>query len=94
MARTINYKKKFGKLMEELIHDYPSFTLGRHLSSALMDYGDFWGISDKSLCLALEEYQKKLALDITDIAPDEFVYRIQEDAAHLFDDIDEEQDYN
>ncbi len=92
--RTINYKRKFGKLMEELIRDYPSFSLGRHLSTALSDYGDFWGISDKSLCDAIEEYQKKLALDITDIAPDEFVYRIQQDAEHLFDLTDEEQDYN
>lgn len=92
MKRTKDYKKEFVKLMGELIKDYPSISLGRHLSTALSDYGDFWGISDRELCYALEKYEKELALDVQNIAPEKYVLQIEEDGKHLFDDVEEEEE--
>ena len=37
--------------------------MGRHLSTALADYGDFWGISDKELLFALSKYKSQLDMD-------------------------------
>lgn len=85
MGRTPDYKKKFGELMHQLSKDYPTFGLGRHLSTALSDYGDFWGITDKELCFALEKYQNELALETHNIVSDEYLKDIVEDAKHLFD---------
>ncbi len=38
--------------------------MGRHISTALADYGDFWGISDKELLFALRKYKSQLEMDI------------------------------
>jgi len=95
MGRTPDYKKKFGELMHQLSREYPTFGIGRHLSMALSDYGDFWGISDKELCFAIEKYQAELALDEQQLVPDDYIKEIEEDAKHLFDEKseDEEEEY-
>lgn len=80
------------QLMEELFTLYPQYSLGRHLSSALADYGDFWDITDKELCFALEKYSTLLELDEQNISPDEYVNDIIEDGKHLFDVEDEEEE--
>ena len=91
MGKTTDYKKKFTELMHQLSRDYPTFGLGRHLSMALSDYGDFWGISDKELCFAIEKYQAELALDTANIVSDDYLSEIEEDAKHLFDDQEEDE---
>lgn len=92
MKKQIDYKKKFAKLIAELIKDYPDVPIGRHISTALSDYGDFWGISDKELCYALEKYEKELSLDLQNIAPDAYVAQIQEDANKLFEETEEDEE--
>lgn len=92
MSRQKHYNKLLLKKLEELNHTYPSFNIGRHIATALSDYGDFWGISDKEFLFALEKYQAELALDEANIAPEEFVYRIQQDGEHLFDNKEEEDE--
>jgi hypothetical protein len=37
--------------------------MGRHLSTALYEYNDLWGVSDKELLLALEKYEIELNID-------------------------------
>lgn len=57
----------FGKLISlltELHKAYPHYGLGRHLSTALADYGDFWGMTDKELVFAIEKYKLQLETDI------------------------------
>lgn len=90
MGRTPDYKKKFIDLLHQLQKDYPTFGLGRHLYTALADYGDFWGITDKELCFALEKYQSELALETHNIVSDDYLKDIVEDAKHLFDNKEEE----
>ena len=52
------------KLLQELHKSYPTYNMGRHISTALADYGDFWGISDKELLFALRKYKSQLEMDI------------------------------
>lgn len=92
MKKPINYKKAIFKLLHELEESHPSYTMGMHISTALSDYGDFWGISDKEFLFALEKYQTQLELDKSQMAPDEYVYLIQKDAESLFNLKDEEED--
>lgn len=90
--KPVNYKKKVLQQLEELAKDYPTFGIGRHLSTALSDYGDFWGITDKELVFALEKYTTQLDLDNNNIAAADYVDNIIEDAKHLFDPKPEEEE--
>ena len=38
--------------------------MGRHISTALFDYGDFWGITDNELFYALNKYKTQLEMDV------------------------------
>jgi hypothetical protein len=84
MRKTNHYNKAL-KLLQELHTEYPNHGIGQHITTALADYGDFWGISDKEFCFALEKYQSELALDLGCLAPEEYVNQIVADAEHLFD---------
>jgi hypothetical protein len=37
--------------------------MGRHLSTALHEYNDLWGVSDKEMLYALEKYEIELNID-------------------------------
>jgi hypothetical protein len=37
--------------------------MGKHLSTALYEYNDVWGVSDKELLFALEKYEIELNID-------------------------------
>ena len=51
-------------LLQELHKDYPQYNLGRHLSTALDEYGDVWGLTDGEILFALEKYRMQLEMDI------------------------------
>ncbi len=93
MNRKIDYKKKMVDILHELAKKYPTFSFPRHISTAFSDYGDFWGMSDKEACFALEKYQAELELDVLNIAADNYVDEIVEDGKHLFDEQEEDDGY-
>jgi hypothetical protein len=68
-------------LLQKLHKDYPTQNIGRHLSLALADYGDLWGVPDKEICFALERYMIQLDTGITS---DEDIARIMRDTAQIF----------
>lgn len=86
MSRPVSNYKRILKLLEELHKNYPTFNLGRHLATALDDYGDVWGISDKELLFLLEKYKTALELDQLHVMDDAYVAKIVKDAEN-FDDI-------
>ena len=47
-------------ILQELHKDFPTYNLGRHLATALADYGDIWGITDKELAFALSKYKAEI----------------------------------
>ncbi len=50
-------------ILVELHKNFPNYNMGRHLATALDDYKDVWGITDKELLFALNKYKTQLELD-------------------------------
>lgn len=80
-----NYLKTIISILETLKKEYPSHSIGRHISLALSDYPDLFTLSDKEMLFAFEKYQAELALDLQTLAPEDYVRNIERDAEHLFD---------
>lgn len=51
-------------LLHQLHKKFPSYNMGRHISTALDGYGDVWGLTDKELLFALEKYSTELEIDV------------------------------
>lgn len=91
MGKKPNYYNKIITLLQDLHKDYPNQNMGQHLSGALSEYSDLWGLSDKEVLFALEKYQ--IEKD-NNIASDSDVEKIYNEGLHL-DTIflDEDEDY-
>jgi hypothetical protein len=63
MSKKNNYQQSLHTL-QELHKDFPTYNLGRHLATALSDYGDIWGMTDKEIAFALDKYKSELEMDI------------------------------
>jgi len=63
MNKKNNYQQSLHTL-QELHKDFPTYNLGRHLATALSDYGDIWGMTDKEIAFALDKYKSELEMDI------------------------------
>lgn len=64
MSRKQSDFSKLISLFTELHKAYPHYGIGRHLSTALADYGDTWGMTDKELVFALDKYKLQLEMDV------------------------------
>lgn len=51
------------QLLQKLHSAYPKHTMGMHLSTALDEYGDLWGVTDKEMLFALTKYKANLEMD-------------------------------
>lgn len=51
-------------ILQELHDSYPVYNLGRHLATALDEYGDLWGVTDKEMVFALMKYKNQLEMDV------------------------------
>ena len=51
-------------VLQELHNLYPTYNMGRHISTALDGYGDAWGLSDKEILYALIKYKGQLEMDV------------------------------
>jgi hypothetical protein len=78
-----NYYKDIIEILSELKVMYPSFTIGRHLSTALSEYGDMWGIPDKEILYALEKYRATLEMDVPHEVGDKELEEIIKDGMNL-----------
>lgn len=78
MTKKPKYYNQVLRVLQQLHAGYPTYNLGRHISTALADYGDFWGISDKELLFALKKYKSELDMDVPHIDEKEIDYIIQE----------------
>jgi hypothetical protein len=63
MRKTSHYNQVLA-VLQELHKIYPVYNMGRHLATALDEYGDVWGLSDKELLYALEKYKASLDMDV------------------------------
>jgi len=79
-------------LLLELKKQYPNYSLGMHLSTALADYGDSWGITDKELLFALEKYRTELEMNVVSDKEIDKIIKDAENLDKLF--LEEEEDYD
>lgn len=90
MGRKIHYDEII-HVLQELKKDYPNYSFGQHISTALADYGDVWGLTDNEILFALQKYKTELEFNI---APEKEVERIINDAKDLDKLLREEEDYD
>ena len=88
--RRMSYYAQVLHILQSLHKNYPTYNMGKHLSTALDGYGDVWGISDRELLFALEKYKTQLEMDIPHTDDDE-LDQIIKDGMNL-DDILKEED--
>lgn len=62
--RKPNYYNQILHILQQLHVLYPAYNMGRHLATALDEYGDVWGLSDKEILFALDKYKTQLEMDI------------------------------
>lgn len=79
--------------LQELHKEFPTYNLGRHFSTALEEYGDIWGMTDKEFAYALDKYKTQLEMDIphSDDSELEKIIKDGMDLDNLFR--NEEEDY-
>ena len=70
-------------ILIELHKLYPSYSMGKHLSTALDDYGDVWGMSDKEVLFAFTKYKAQMEMDVPHETDEEEIERIIKDASNL-----------
>lgn len=88
--RKPNYYNQAIHILQQLHASYPEHNMGKHLATALDEYGDIWGVSDKELLFALEKYKMQLDMDVPH-TDDKELDEIIKDGMNL-DDILKEED--
>ena len=71
MAKQPNYYRQIIRTLQRLEKSHPTYNIGRHLSTALYEYNDLWGVSDKELLYALEKYEIELNIDYPHVDEEE-----------------------
>ena len=61
--RKQNYYSQIVQILDELHKDFPTYNMGRHISTALAEYGDVWNMPDKELLFAISKYKAQLEMD-------------------------------
>jgi hypothetical protein len=79
-------------LLNDLHKSFPTYNVGRHLSTALEGYGDVWGMTDKELLYALNKYKTELDLDMPH-SLDVDIQDIIQQGMNLDNILDEEEEY-
>ncbi len=94
MNKKNNYQQSL-HILQELHKDFPTYNLGRHLATALSDYGDIWGITDKEIAFALDKYKSELEMDIphTDDSELEKIIKEGMDLDNILKEEDPDGDY-
>lgn len=62
MRKASNYNE-IVNILQKLHNKFPTHTMGMHLSTALDEYGDLWGVTDKEMLFALTKYKANLEMD-------------------------------
>lgn len=93
MSRKINtHFTQIISLLNDLHKSFPTYNVGRHLSTALEGYGDVWGMTDKELLYALNKYKTELDLDMPH-SPDVDIQDIIQQGMNLDNILEEDEDY-
>jgi len=78
-----NHYTDIVKVLLELKTLYPSYNMGRHLSTIIDEYGDVWGLSDKELLFAITKHKATMELDVPHETCEEDINQILQDGLNL-----------
>lgn len=70
-------------ILIELKQLFPKYNLGRHLETALDEYKDVWGMTDKEFLYAISKYKAQLTIDVPHIKESSEIESIIKDAMNL-----------
>ena len=95
MSKKPNYYSQVVNALQELHKLYPHYNMGRHLATALADYGDVWGVTDKELLFALNKYRSQLEMDFphTDDAELDSIIKEGMDLENMFKEEEDNGEY-
>jgi len=91
MAKQPNYYRQIIQTLIRLQKAYPTYNMGRHISTALDEYTDVWGVNDREFLYAIQKYEIELNIDGPHIDEEE-IEEIIKDGMNL-DSIFEEEEY-
>jgi len=86
-----NYFNSIIRTLKDLKKEHPNQEVSNHISGALADYQDIWGVSDKEFDFALNKYRATLSLDKKDI-DDAYIAKIIKDGQNLDTILDDEDE--
>jgi hypothetical protein len=92
MAKIPNYYRQIIQTLVRLQKAYPTYNIGRHISTALDEYTDVWGVSDREFLYAIQKYEIELNIDGPHI-DDEEIEEIIKDGMNLDNMFEEEEEY-
>jgi hypothetical protein len=92
MAKTPNYYRQIIQTLVRLQKAYPTYNIGRHISTALDEYSDVWGVSDREFLYAIQKYEIELNIDGPHI-DDKEIEEIIKDGMNLDSMFEEEEEY-
>jgi hypothetical protein len=92
MAKTPNYYRQIIQTLVRLQKAYPTYNIGRHISTALDEYTDVWGVSDREFLYAIQKYEIELNIDCPHI-DDKEIEEIIKDGMNLDSMFEEEEEY-
>lgn len=87
----LDYYKQTIEILQELKAQYPSYSLGKHISTALDEYGDIWGLSDKEINFAFTKYKAQMQMDVPHETDEEELQRILKDGMNLSLDMEDDE---
>lgn len=83
MKKKQDYYTEIVEILRELKSLYPSYSIGKHISTALDEYNDVWGTSDKEILFAFTKYKAQLELDVPHETSEKELKKIIRDAKNL-----------
>lgn len=92
MAKQPNYYRQIIQTLVRLQKAYPTYNIGRHISTALDEYSDVWGVSDREFLFAIQKYEIELNIDGPHI-DDKEIEEIIKDGMNLDSMFEEEEEY-
>lgn len=92
MAKQPNYYRQIIQTLVRLQKAYPTYNIGRHISTALDEYSDVWGVSDREFLFAIQKYEIELNIDGPHI-DDKEIEEIIKDGMNLDNMFEEEEEY-
>jgi hypothetical protein len=78
-------------VLAELKEQFPSYNLGRHLDTALSEYKDVWGMTDKEMLFALKKYKAQISQDVPHLDESE-IEKIIKDGMSLHNILNEDEE--